>query len=111
MSDQPIYLKPDAPRSERVDDLLSRLTREEKASRMLHHSPGINRLGIPPYDWWNECLHGVARAGRATVFPQTIGLAATFNRALIRRVAEAISDEARVKHRGAREAGNHGRYR
>lgn len=92
----------------RVDELISRMTLEEKISQMVFDAPAIERLGIPPYNWWNECLHGVARAGLATVFPQAIGLAATWNPDLVFRVAEAISDEARVKHheavrRGIRE--------
>ena len=89
---------PSISRGERIDDLLSRMTLEEKISRMRNHSPEIPRLGIPEYDWWNECLHGVARNGVATVFPQAIGLAATWDPELIRRVAEAISTEARAKH-------------
>ncbi|MEI7541688.1 MAG: glycoside hydrolase family 3 C-terminal domain-containing protein [bacterium] len=86
---------------ERVNDLVSRMTSEEKVSQMLHNSPEIKRLGIMKYDWWNECLHGVARAGIATVFPQAIGLAATFNEELINSVANAISDEARAKYHKA----------
>ena len=86
---------------ERVNDLVSRMTPEEKISQMLHASPEIKRLGIPKYDWWNECLHGVARAGIATVFPQAIGLAATFNDELIFKTAQAISDEGRAKYHKA----------
>ena len=82
----------------RVDDLVSRLTLEEKIAQMFDKSPAIERLGIAEYQWWNEALHGVARAGSATVFPQAIGLAATFNEALIYDVATAISDEGRAKH-------------
>jgi beta-glucosidase len=96
---------------ERADDLISRLTLVEKASQLLHESPGIERLGIPAYNWWNECLHGVARAGRATIFPQTIGMAATFDVDLIERVSDVISDEGRAKHHAASAAGNHGIYR
>lgn len=77
---------------------------------MLHESPAIDRLGIPAYNWWNECLHGVARAGVATVFPQAIGLAATWNTPLIDRVATAISDEARAKHHEAVRNGNRDQY-
>ncbi|MFW6218640.1 MAG: glycoside hydrolase family 3 C-terminal domain-containing protein [Bacteroidota bacterium] len=84
--------------SERIELLLSLLTPEEKVSQMCHQSPAIPRLGIDEYNWWNECLHGVARAGIATVFPQAIGLAATFDEDLLHRVASAISDEARAKH-------------
>jgi beta-glucosidase len=93
-----VFLNPSAPIDRRIDDVLSRMTLDEKASQLQNDSPAIDRLGIPAYNWWNECLHGVARAGRATVFPQTIGLAATWDPDLIRRVATAISDEARAKH-------------
>jgi beta-glucosidase len=82
----------------RVDDLLSRMTLEEKVSQLMNDSAAIDRLGVPAYNWWNECLHGVARAGRATVFPEAIGLAATWDTGLMFRVATAISDEARAKH-------------
>ena len=92
------FLDPDRPIDERVDDLVSRLTLEEKAAQMLHESPAVTRLGIPEYNWWNEGLHGVARAGIATVFPQAIGLAAMWNDRRLHEVAVAISDEARAKH-------------
>jgi len=90
----------------RVEDLIMKLSLEEKASLMLYNSPAIDRLGIQEYNWWNECLHGVARAGEATVFPQAIGLAATFDDALIHEVAVAISDEARAKHHAAVKKGH-----
>ncbi|GAB4517517.1 MAG: glycoside hydrolase family 3 protein [Amphiplicatus sp.] len=83
---------------ERAADLVSRLTLEEKAWQMYDKAPAIERLGVPEYDWWNEALHGVARAGEATVFPQAIGLAATWDEDLMFRVATVISDEARAKH-------------
>jgi len=83
---------------ERVESLVGELNLEEKISQMCHTSKPIPRLGIPGYNWWNECLHGVARAGLATVFPQAIGLAATFDTELIHGIAVAISDEARAKH-------------
>ncbi|MGD0340257.1 MAG: glycoside hydrolase family 3 C-terminal domain-containing protein [Bacteroidales bacterium] len=83
---------------ERVNDLVGRMTIDEKISQMMNAAPAIDRLGIPAYDWWSECLHGVARAGIATVFPQAIGLGATWDQDLIFRVATAISDEARAKH-------------
>ena len=106
----PPYLDASLPTGERVADLISRMTIEEKVSQMVHDAPAIGRLGIPPYNWWNECLHGVARAGRATVFPQAIGLAATWNDALVGRVAAAISDEARAKHHAAVRRGQHEMY-
>jgi beta-glucosidase len=98
------------PLDERVADLISKMTLEEKASQLLDQSKAIPRLGIPYYSWWGECLHGVARFGRATVFPQAIGLAATFDEELVYRIASAISDEARAKYKAAVEIGNHGRY-
>ena len=91
---------------DRVEDLISKLSLEEKASLMLYNSPAIDRLGIPAYNWWSECLHGVARAGEATVFPQAIGLAATFNPVLVNLVADAISSEARAKHHATVRKGN-----
>ncbi len=83
---------------QRVKDLISRMTPEEKISQLMNNSPAIDRLGIPQYNWWNECLHGVARAGYATVFPQSITIAASWDRNLIYDVASTISDEARAKH-------------
>jgi beta-glucosidase len=92
------FMNPDLPVGDRVEDLVSRMSLEEKASQMLHESPAIERLGIPAYNWWNECIHGVARAGIATVFPQAIGLAAMWNAPRLHEVASAIADEARAKH-------------
>ncbi len=83
---------------ERVESLLSEMTIQEKMEQMLFTSPAIDRLGIPEYNWWNECLHGVARAGYATVFPQSISIAASWDADLIHEVANVISDEARAKH-------------
>ncbi len=102
---------PDLPLDARAADLLGRLTREEKAAQLLHDAPAIPRLGITAYNWWNECLHGVARAGTATVFPQAIGMAATFDVPLLAEVARAISDEARAKHHAFAAAGDHGHYK
>ncbi len=93
----PIYKDPKQPLEKRVDDLVSRMTLEEKASQMVNNAPAIQRLGVPAYEWWNEALHGVARAGIATVFPQAIGLAATWNENLIHQVADVVSTEARGK--------------
>jgi beta-glucosidase len=92
------FQDPDQPVAARVKDLVGRLTLAEKVSQMVYNAPAIPRLGIPEYNWWNEALHGVGRAGIATVFPQAIGLAATFDTPLMHRVATAISDEARAKH-------------
>jgi beta-glucosidase len=105
------FWDPTRPLAERVDDLVGRMTLEEKIAQMMNAAPGIPRLGVPPYDWWNEALHGVARAGKATVFPQAIALAATFDEPLMRQVAAAISDEARAKHHQALRDGAHGIYR
>jgi beta-glucosidase len=105
-----IYEDPDQPIDERVRDLISRMTLEEKVSQMMYNSPAIPRLSLPAYNWWNECLHGVARAGRATVFPQAIGLAATFDTNLMFRIASAISDEARAMHHAAVRKGYRMQY-
>lgn len=90
----------------RVNELLSKLTLEEKISLLGYNSPAIPRLGIRQYNWWNEALHGVARAGEATVFPQAIGMAATFNDSLIHSVADIISTEARAKYNLAMRNGS-----
>ncbi len=86
---------------ERAKDLVSRLTLEEKVSMMSHPAAGVPRLNIPKYNYWSEALHGVGRSGRATVFPQAIGLSATWNKALVKAAATAISDEARAKYHAA----------
>jgi beta-glucosidase len=109
-SDRPAYLNPDLSFEARADDLVSRLTVQEKISQLMNAAPAIPRLGVPAYDWWNECLHGVARAGVATVFPQAIGMAASFDKALMREVATAISDEARAKHHESVRRGQRGIY-
>lgn len=95
---------------QRAAALVAQMTLEEKAAQMQNAAPAIERLGVPAYDWWNEGLHGVARAGQATVFPQAIGLAATFDVPLMGQVATTISDEARAKHHQFLREGAHGRY-
>ncbi len=105
-----IYLDPDQPLETRVKDLVSKLTLEEKVLQMMHRSPAIPRLNIPAYNWWNEALHGVGRSGVATVFPQAIGLGATFDDDLIFRIATAISDEARATYNVSTAKGYHLHY-
>jgi len=104
------YLDTSLTFEERATDLLSRLTLEEKVSLMLYDSPAIERLGIPAYNWWNECLHGVARSGLATVFPQAIGMAAMWDTDEMFDIATAISDEARAKHHDYAAKGKRGIY-
>lgn len=102
------FRNPELPLEKRVDDLISRLTVEEKIGQTMMAAAEIERLGIPRYDWWNEALHGVARNGIATVFPQAIGLAATWNPELHQRIAEVIATEARAKNNEAlAKAGGH----
>jgi beta-glucosidase len=92
------FLDPSLPTEQRVNDLVGRMTLDEKISQMINQSPAIERLGVPEYNWWSEGLHGVARAGLATVFPQAIGLAAAWDEKMMFDVSTAISDEARAKH-------------
>lgn len=94
----------------RVNDLLSRMTLQEKADQLLYTAPAIPRLGIPSYNWWNEALHGVARAGYATVFPQSITIANSWDEGLMYNVANAISDEARAKYHEFQRRGKRGIY-
>lgn len=96
--------------AERADDLLHRLSLDEKISLMMDVSPAVPRLGIKPYNWWNEALHGVARAGNATMFPQAIGMAATFDCEAVESAFGVVSDEARAKFHDARRNGNYDRY-
>jgi beta-glucosidase len=103
-------MNPDLSFEARVDDLVGRMTLDEKISQTLNSAPAIERLGIPAYDWWNEALHGVARAGIATVFPQAIGLAAMWDSDQLFSVATVISDEARSKYHEAIRQGQHLRY-
>ncbi|HVF42797.1 MAG TPA: glycoside hydrolase family 3 C-terminal domain-containing protein [Pyrinomonadaceae bacterium] len=97
----PDYMNPRLPFSRRAEDLVSRMTLEEKVAQMMNKAPAVERLGVPAYDWWNEALHGVAYAGDATVFPQAIALGATWDEGLIHAVADAISTEARAKYNDA----------
>src|ERR1044072_6087371 len=106
----PPYKNPNLPIDVRVNDLVSRMTLEEKVLQMQTGAPAIDRLGVPAYDWWNEALHGVARAGYATVFPQAIGLAATWDTKLMHDAAAVISTEARAKYHKAIRNNQHGRY-
>jgi beta-glucosidase len=106
----PPYLDPDLDFDARARDLVSRMTLDEKVSQLTNQAAAVPRLGVPAYEWWNECLHGVARAGVATVFPQAIGLAATFDAPLIQDMAVVIGDEARAKHHQFVRQGKRGRY-
>ena len=105
VADPPLYLDPSQPVDTRVNDLLSRMTLEEKASQLVNQSRAIPRLQIPEYDWRSEALHGIAGAGLATVFPEPIGIAATFDTALTHEMAVAIGTEGRAKHNQAVRAG------
>src|SRR6201997_3477475 len=104
------YKDPSLPVEKRVDDLVSRMTLEEKVSQMMNSSDAIPRLGIPKYDWWSEGLHGIARSGYATVFPQAIGMAATWDTDLIGQIATTISTEARAKYNQAMRDNVHSIY-
>ena len=92
----------------RAREVISKLTLEEKISQLLHEAKGIDRLGIKPYNWWSEALHGVARCGRATVFPEPIGIAATFDENLMFRIGDAVATEGRAKFNIAQSIGNYG---
>lgn len=104
------WYNPGIPFEERLQMLLSEMTIEEKISQLTYDAAPIERLGVPEYNWWSEALHGVARSGRATVFPQPIGMAASFDRELIYRVFSAVSDEGRAKFAIAQELGNYAQY-
>ena len=106
--DEP-YKNPDLSPQERADDLLKRLTLKEKISLMQNQSPGVERLGIKPYNWWSEALHGVARNGLATVYPITMGMASVFDDKLIEDIYVTVSDEGRAKFHDARRHGRYGR--
>jgi beta-glucosidase len=104
---QPVYLNPKLPLEQRVDDLIGRMTLEEKVAQMRDHAIAIPRLGVPKYDWWNEGLHGVAFSGYATNFPQVIGMAATWDADLVHKMGETISTEARAKYNEAMSHDQH----
>ena len=105
------FRDPDISLDERAECIVRQLTVEEKVNQLMNATPAVDRLEIPEYDWWNECLHGVARAGRATVFPQAIGLAATWDTTLMYRIGDAISTEARAKYNVFSKHGYRGQYK
>lgn len=105
-----VYLDVQRPAAERAADLVRRLSLEEKAAQMGDVAPAIPRLRVPAYNWWNEALHGVARAGLATVFPQAIGMAASWDLPLMHQTAEVISTEGRAKYNFAVRNGDRSRY-
>src|SRR6266436_5747742 len=102
---KPLYLDPSQPVDARVDDLIKRLTLEQKAQQLVNQARAVPELQVPAYDWWSEALHGVANAGTATVLPEPIGLAATFDDSLSHDMAVVIGTEARAKHNQAVGAG------
>src|SRR5579862_5134883 len=104
---KPAYRDTSLPVEERVDDLVSRMTLEEKVMQMQRTAPEIPRLAVPSYDWWSEALHGVSRSGIATVFPQAIGMAATWDSSLIHSEGETIATEGRARYNQAQREGNH----
>ncbi len=105
-----MYLDPSNSISDRVDNLIAQMTLEEKVSQLMYDSPAIPRLDIPKYNWWNECLHGVARNGKATVFPQAIGMASTFDTDMMHRIGEAIAIEGRAKYNMNQKLGYREQY-
>ena len=111
MTDLPDYKNEELSFEERAGDLVSHMTLEEKIGQMQYEAPAIERLGVPAYNWWCEALHGVARAGVATMFPQAIGLAATFDEDLIFRVADVISTEGRAKYHEFQRKGDRDIYK
>ncbi|MGB5263419.1 MAG: glycoside hydrolase family 3 N-terminal domain-containing protein, partial [Lutimonas sp.] len=104
------FKNPSLPLDKRVESLVSQMTVEEKIGQLVNGAPAIDRLDLPDYDWWNEALHGVARNGKATIFPQGIGMGATFDPELAYRIASAISTEARAKYIISQEMGNRSKY-
>jgi beta-glucosidase len=111
MREIPNYKNKELSFEDRAKDLVSRMTLEEKVTQMLHNSPAIPRLGILEYNWWNEALHGVARAGTATMFPQAIGMAATFDEEILFKTADIISTEGRAKYHEAQRRGDYDIYK
>ena len=107
---QPTYKTTSLAPEKRAELLLKELTLEEKVALMMDNSQAVERLGIKPYNWWNEALHGVARAGLATVFPQPIGMAASFSPESVYEVFSAVSDEARAKNANYASQGSYARY-
>src|SRR6202789_2294097 len=107
---KPAYLDPAVPPQQRAADLVGRMTLEEKASQLVNQARAIPRLNLPAYDWWSEALHGVARNGFATAFPEPVGLAATFDAPAIHDMAVVTSIEARIKHEQAVRAGHSSIY-
>lgn len=105
------FRNPALPLEERIDDLMSELTVDEKLGLLNYRNEGIPRLGIPPYVWWNEALHGLARSGSATVFPQAIAMAATFSPELVERMGEVVAEEGRARHFDAMAHGDFGTYK
>ena len=105
-----IFRDPNLPIEERVTDLVSRMTLDEKVRQMQNDAPAIPRLGVPAYEYWSEALHGVARGGEATMFPQAIGMAATWDAHLLHAEGEIIGIEARARYNQAQREGNTGRY-
>ena len=95
----------------KAQSLVAQMTLEEKASQMKYDAPAIDRLGVPAYNWWNESLHGVARAGQATVFPQAIGLGATFDPQLVGKIADVIATEGRAKYNAFSAQGDRDIYK
>ena len=108
---KPVYLDETRSVEERARDLVSRMTLEEKASQLRYNAPSVKRLGIPDYNWWNEALHGVARAGTATVFPQAIGLAAMFDEKMLQKIGDIVSTEGRAKYNEAVANEDRGLYK
>ena len=111
MEEKQKYLDEGLSFEQRAEDLVSRMTLEECAAQLLHGAKGVQRLGVKDYNWWNEALHGVARAGMATVFPQAIGMAASFDEELMQDVADVISTEGRAKYNVSQKYGDYGIYK